>query len=399
MGIQIRNFLLTAVLSTGLVYFPVQALASEPAGGTDRFISEFADYMSETVLPYVPGAAVVVIAEGKVKLIQTYGVRKTGTSEPVTQDTIFRLASVSKTFASAATELLVRDNLLSWDTTINSRLKDVKFKDMNYGKRITIRNILSQTSGLMPHAYTNLIEDNVPYNAILSRLKEVDFICAPGDCYSYQNVVFSLSGDVIQSVSGESYEEFVNENLFIPLDMRTASIGYQSFKSTKDRATPHVRRAYKWQPVNVKSNFYNVAPAAGVNASISDMKQWLFAQLGHRPDILPDEALDELHARTVRTSAYQAHYKRRKELGNVYYGLGWRIFDFGDYKNFIHHGGWVEGTVSEMIFNRDLQLGMVFLTNAESPDVGELVFRFLELFEDHQRPSLQRVKYSSVSGG
>ena len=348
---------------------------------TDPRLQEFISYFTANVLPHVPGAALAIVADGRVEIIKPYGVRKAGTKDPVTTDTVFRLASVSKAFASTATGILVRDKLLDWDTKVNSRLEHVTFKNPVYGNEITVRNLLSQTTGLPQHAYTDLLEGNVPYDDIIGRLKYVDFICQPGKCYSYQNVVFSLSGDVIQSVSGISYEEFVRDNLFRPLGMRTASFGLQSFNSTADLATPHVWRKQKWQPITVRESYYHVAPAAGINASITDMKQWLLAQMGQRPDVLPTPILNDLQSPAISTTPYQAHYKNRKELGDVSYGLGWRIFDFGETKNFVHHGGYVQGTLSEIVFNRDLQLGMVFLTNSEISSAQDLVFKFLEIYQ------------------
>ena len=363
------------------LFISLQVFAAGHSSTADPRLQEFEHYLSENILPNVPGAAVVVVADGKVELLLPYGIRKKGSSEPITADTVFRLASVSKTFASAAAGLLVQDKQLRWDTTVSSRLKYVRFKDPDYGRQITVRNLLSQTTGLVPQAYTNLLEDNVPYKVIVSRLREVDFICPPGTCYSYQNVAFSLTGDIIQSVTGESYERFVSESLFQPLGMRTATFGLKSFEATDNHATPHVWYRQQWRPVTVRKDYYNVAPAAGINASISDMQQWLLAQLGQRPDVLPAATLDQLQARTIRTTPSQAHYRNSKELGEVSYGLGWRIFDYGGNRNYVHHGGWVQGTLSEMVFNRELQLGMVFLTNSEIRNAGEMVFKFLEIYQ------------------
>ena len=362
-------------------FLTLPAHAADLADGADNRLLELEEYFNATILPHIPGAALAVVANGQVELIKPYGVRKAGANDRITVDTVFRLASVSKSFASAAAGILVREKLLDWDTKVNSRLEKITFKNPTYGSEITVRNLLSHTTGLVQHAYTDLLEGNVPYNDIIGRLKDVDFICQPGKCYTYQNVIFSLSGDVIQSVSGKTYEEFVRDNLFRPLGMRTASFGLVSFKSTEDRATPHVWRKQKWQPVDVRENYYNVAPAAGINASITDMKQWLLAQMGKRPDVLPTRILDDLQAPAITTTPYQAHYKNRKELGGISYGLGWRIFDYGGNKHFVHHSGYVQGTLSTIVFNRDLQLGMVFLTNSEIPYAQDLVFKFLEIYQ------------------
>jgi len=383
-----RNRSLIPCILLGLV-FSISALAADPVSTNDERLQEFENYFVTNVLPHVPGAALAVVDNGKVTLLKPYGVRKAGTLEPVTTNTVFRLASVSKSFASTATGLLVRDKLLEWDTKVNSRLEHISFKNPKYGNQITVKNLLSQTTGLVQHAYTDLLEENVPYSDMIGRLKDVNFICPPGTCYSYQNVVFSLSGDVIQSVSGMSYEEFVRDNLFRPLGMQTASFGLESFNTTADRAIPHVWRNQKWQPIAARESYYHVAPAAGINASIRDMRQWLLAQLGQRPDVLPSDILDQLQSPAIGITPYQAHYRKRKELRHVSYGLGWRIFDYGTHKNFVHHAGYVQGTLSEIVFNRDMQLGMVFLTNSEISNAQELVFKFLDIYEKTSPATLQ----------
>lgn len=345
---------------------------------------ELDDYVTGTVVPEVPGAAVIIVANGKVQLVKAYGVRETGTDEAVAPDTVFRLASVSKTFASSAIALLVNNGTVTWDTPIQPRLDYIKFKNAAYGRQITLKHLLSHTSGLLAHAYTNLLDENVPYNQILKRLKDVDFVCKPGTCYGYQNVAYSLTADIVKSYTGTSYEDFVSANIFKPLHMNNASYGLQSFLSAPNHAVPHVKRNNKWQPVEVAQGYYDVAPAAGVNASILDMGQWLLAQLGYMPDILPETTLAALHTRIIKTTPSQAHYGQKESIGNVHYGLGWRIFDYGNFKDVVHHSGWVKGFRSEIVLNRESGIGMAFLTNAEPKKANEIVFKFLDLYQNYK---------------
>ena len=73
---------------------------------------------------------------------------------------------------------------------------------------------------------------------------------------------------------------------------------------------------------------------------------------------------------------------------DTYYGLGWRVFDFGAHKNFVHHGGWVQGYRAEMVFNRDLQIGMVFLTNSETRLARDVILNFVNLYEKHRQSEM-----------
>lgn len=348
------------------------------------FVQATEQYVVEEVMPHIPGAALAIIANGQIELLRGYGLREVGRRAPVDRNTLFRLASVSKTIAGTAAGVAVHDRALQWQTPVSDYLP-LNVKNPDYRNQITLQSLLSHTTGLMPQAYTNLIEANVPYEQVIKRLDEVSFICPPASCYSYQNVAFSLVGDMLLAATGERYEDFTRRRLFQPLGMQTASFGWQAFIDTPNRATPHIKRRGRWAPVEPDRNYYNVAPAAGANASIQDMARWVRAQLGQRPDVLPHEVLDQLHSPRVATSYRQAHYRAHPELRNIHYGLGWRVFDFGEHRRFVHHGGWVQGTRTEVLFNRELQLGLVFLSNSENRYAREVVYRFLELYTDYYR--------------
>jgi len=119
--------------------------------------------------------------------------------------------------------------------------------------------------------------------------------------------VYDAIGNIVEKVTGTPYEDFVIKNLFQPLGMKNASFGLNAFVSADNHAVPHVRRKGLWVPTKVTQNYYNVAPAAGVNASILDMGQWLLAHLGQRPDVLSETTLNSIQSRVIKTSRSQAH--------------------------------------------------------------------------------------------
>ncbi len=371
----------------------------------EQFASDLEQQVFGPLINTSPGAALVVVVDGRVLLQKTWGVQKAGDDQPVTGKTLFRLASISKTFASAAAAILVKEGAVQWQSPIKDSLAELNFKRPDYGDEINLKHLMSQSSGLMPHAYTNLVEDNMSYDRILKRLHRVDFVCAPGDCYGYQNVVFSLVGDVVAAKTGVDYEGYVTRKIFEPLNMARASFGRKAFLDDPNHAKPHVWTGSRWRETRTTDHYYRIPPAAGVNASIEDMTRWLLAQLGHEPIVLSSEMLSEMHSPVIKTTLRQAHYKRRRGIENTAYGLGWRLFDYGKDTGFVHHGGYVKGMRSEMMFNPQLQTGMVFLTNSEPNQMNNLVFEFLDLYRafrlasestiavtnSHQKPALQRV--------
>lgn len=363
-----------------------------PVGHPEAFVAEFEDYVAKKIAPFVPGVAIVVVSGGQIKSLQGYGVRRAGTREKVTPDTVFRLASLSKPVASTAASMLVNEGGLSWDSTITSVLPKVAFKNAKYGKQLTLRHALSQSSGLPRHTYSHYIDQNMNYADVVSRLRYVNFVCPPGKCYAYQNVAYSLAGDMIKQKSGMSFESYVIKKVFEPLGMRSASYGLGSYNASPNRAAPHIANGNRWVPTAVVGNWYKVAPAAGVNASIVDMSKFLLGQIGRRQDALPLAVLNPIQSRVTKNTPEQNYYGVRKAVGNTAYGLGWRVFDYGRNKNFVHHGGHVKGFRTEMVFNRELQIGMVFLSNSETRLARDVIFKFLDMHERAQQAARKAKK-------
>lgn len=362
--------------------------ASMLSASTIHFQDDFEEFIGTVVAEDTPGIAITVVVNGHTILTRGYGISEVGGNNLIDTETVFRLASVSKTIAAAAVGALVQHNKLQWNSKLTDYIGYPKFNNRQYAEQMTIQHLLSHRTGLIQHAYTNLVEDNISYRNILNKMDQVPFVCPPGTCYGYQNVVFSLVGDIIEATSNEPFDSFVTHNLFDPLDMKNASYGMERFLSSDNRATPHIRNSKQgpWRPVTVNENFYRIAPAAGANASISDMNHWLLAQLGHYHEVIDSDTLNAMHDKNVRTTNSRSHYQGdnwQNKVEDSFYGLGWRVFDYEGRQNFVHHGGWVQGARAEIVFHSGLQMGMVFLTNSETRLANQVVPMFLQLYSTH----------------
>jgi beta-lactamase class C len=320
----------------------------------------------------VAGLATAVVVDDKVRYERTLGWADAQTGEKVKPDTVFRLASLSKAFATALTGLLVRDGVLSWDTRLADVLPFFKLKDAHATEQATVRDILGQRLGLPRNAYDNMLTNGVPYPELARKLDEVDMSCGVGDCYGYQNVAFSLIGDVIYAETGDFFYHLVDKRLFLPLGMTTATYGRDGLESSKSWAHPHYRRGANWVAFEPNDNFY-VPPAAGVNASIRDMEQWLIAQMGGRPMVLPPALLEVLHAPGINTPSERvASPWRRARLKDAHYALGWRVYDYEGH-TLIFHAGAVQGYRTEVGFFPEYHVGMVVLWNCECAEPAGLM--------------------------
>ena len=362
------------LLSLSLLWLSNNAVATD-------FKETFTEQVLKDFSEQLPGYAVAVITPES-SFTFTHGVRKKGEPPLIDENTVFRLASVSKTFTPAA--FILSQSSQQLDRPISAYLPELQFSRKDYQNQLTTRHLLSQTTGLIPHAYTNLVQANVPYRRIAGQLKDVNFVCAPGKCYGYQNVVYSLAGDVIAKASGQTYEAVVEQRIFRPLNMKDASFGLEAITNNPNHALPHHwdKTQKQWQPIEHSAKYYSLAPAAGVNATIKDMQQWLKAQLGQYPKVLSEEQLHTMHTPHIKTTRKHAHYQQDswEGVGDTHYALGWRVFSFNGQAGFVHHGGWVKGFRIEMVFNRELGMGLVFLSNSESRVASDIVPRFIRLF-------------------
>lgn len=283
---------------------------------------------------------------------------------------------MSKTFAGTAATLIVDQQLQSWDSPLAELFPALQIGPQSNSNAITLRHVASHSTGLMPHSYSNMLDAGVSYDKIKQQFAKIPRVCDPGDCYGYQNVVFSLIADVVEEKTGDSYARFIEHELFEPLGMMTASVGFEAYSNNKTATSPHRKSRNGWRPTTTNPAYYTTAPAAGINASVYDMTLWLRANLGAFPDVLPPETLFEIQRPVVETP-YGNYFNRWQGLEKAYYALGWRVLDYKGLRA-IHHGGGVRGYRSEMVFVPEANIGMVVLLNAESNVANDFVPAFLD---------------------
>lgn len=314
----------------------------------------------------VPGMAMTIVQGGRILSARGYGVTDVTRPEPVDAHTVFRLASLSKAFAGTMAGLLVNDGSLRWDSRVADYVPGFRLADEDYTRQVTVADVLSHSVGLKAHnAYDRDIEANAEYYQVAQRLAAAPMQCAPGECYAYQNVAFSLVGDVVFAATGKFYEQEVQRRIFEPLGMRDASLGLPGIESSHRWARPHVRSRNGWVSLRPKPTYYRLPPAAGVNASANDMAQWLLAQTGHRPDVLPAPLLATLQAPVVSTPGEMRSGWRRERVNSASYALGWRVFDYAG-EEVVFHAGAVQGYrgLAALLPGRDL--GVAILWNSET---------------------------------
>lgn len=377
----LRIILFSFVLLFAFPQSPSSHSTPVAAAVPDSLMVNFDAYVQSVMAESpTPGLALAVVNAERILYLKGFGVRKIGASEPVDANTVFRLASVSKGFASVLTGLCVRDSLLHWDDRVTQYLPEFALREPTNTRELTIRHVLSHTAGLLSHTYDSLIEDNLELEEMTPQLREVPINCAVGKCYAYQNVVYSLIDPILATVTGKRYEELMVERIFKPLGMTNASLSKAELLATNNYAVPHVMRRRGWTAVEIKDTYYSVAPAAGVNASVHDLALWMHALLGGMPEVLPAEIVHEVSEPLIVTPREKRRFNWNRRIRSAHYGMGWRIFDYAGHK-MVYHSGGVRGYLSQIAFLPEEKIGIVVLQNSwnSSPFVYEFFDRYLKL--------------------
>ena len=376
----------------GLLFYSVhkqqaQEVAIRPVSYNNPYTQQFAQaYQSLVEEAYgqtlVPGAAVVVVKDTSVIYMQGLGVREMGKPDSVDIHTVFRLGSVSKGFASILAGTLVDDSLLAWDDKVRAYLPDFTLSSPEQTQRVNIKHLLSHTTGLPYHTYTNLIEYGEDIPSVAALFYDINLIAEEGKIYSYQNAAYSLIEEVAKTATGKDYNALVISRLFLPLNMQDASVTFDGITGNPNRAKPHVRTARSWRAYPVSDKYYNAVSAGGINASISDMAQWLQLLLGNRPEVISEAALDTIFTPVVRTKNEHRYFRHWPQVQEAYYGLGWRILDCSP-DTLVYHGGYVNSYRSEIAVNRKEKLAVCVLASVPGSFTGSCIRGCFDVYQQH----------------
>ena len=349
----------------------------------ERIVNEYDSLVTaEIKTSRTVGAAIAIVYNNRVALLKCFGVKKARTKDSIDENTIFRLASVSKPISGVLAGILAEEKIIGLDDKVTDYIPELRLKNQTITNELTIKNLLSHTTGLVPHAYDDLVEQKVPLDQIMSRLYQANTSATPGKLYTYQNVMFSLLDPIVENKTGKNYGEVLKEKLFVPFGMNDASTGFESFEEDDDKALPHSGVT----PIKMNDRYYNTIPAAGINASISDMKNFLLTMLNDTSAVSP-HVEDVIFTPQINTVLSRGYFSQWDRVSSKSYGIGWRIVDYKGRK-VAYHGGYLKGYRAEIAMCKDEQFGIVYLSNSPSAIAAKSVPEFLNRifeFKDKQK--------------
>ncbi|MEO6433318.1 MAG: serine hydrolase domain-containing protein, partial [Sphingomicrobium sp.] len=247
--------------------------------------------------PGMVGLAVGVVEHGRITFLQGYGETHANSGDPVTPQTVFRWASVSKGVASTMAVKLAEEGKIRLNAPVATYVPSLKLPLGN--ERIaTVGDLMSHRLGLYRNAYDNKLEEGGDPMVLRQSLVLLNSTCPPGTCWSYQNVAYDALSEMVERQTDEPYELALKRILFNPLGMSHASASMGGLMANKSWARPH---GHSKNELPMVDTYYKVPAAGGVNSNITDMSLWMLAQMGEMPGVLDERLLKIIHAPYVKT--------------------------------------------------------------------------------------------------
>jgi len=315
----------------------------------------------------LPGLSVAVVAGGAALLTGTFGVKDLATREPLTHDSLFHMASVSKPFTATSLVQLWEKDKIDLDSRLVDCLPYFEMRDPRY-KEITLRQMLSHTSGMPDcddYEWGNPYDVDDALERYVRSLADLELLFDPGTDYSYSNIAFEVLGCVISRTSGMTFEEYIKHNIFSPLGMVHSTFLRREVPAELS-VTPHVRRFHN--KVNAVYPYNRAhAPSSTFHTNANEVVNWILANLN----------LGRLgQARILQPSSYDLLWKPQYKVdANRSVGLSWFLSSLHGYQLIGHSGGDV-GFRSQLVLIPEKSIGIALMSNV-SPAPLEILERSL----------------------
>ena len=360
-------------LSLLLVLWVSAAWAQEQEGISEAAVASLVTHaMAEFD---VPGMAVGIIKGEQVLLAKGFGVLELGKKQPVDTATLFKIASNSKAFTTAALATLVDDELISWDGLVIDYIPEFRMYEPWVTANFTVTDLLTHRSGLPPYKGDMLLwpEPNLfSHDDIIYALRYFEPASGFRSKYAYDNLLYIVAGQIIPRVSGKTWGEYVESRIMRPSGMTRCFADTIPEKEMVNLASPHGVIEGQLSVIErsrIQSEPPISAAAGGVVCSLEDMLTWARTQLkqGTTPQGLElfsaEQSREMWKPQTVLGVSERAYEYNRTHFRA--YGLGWRLADVHGYKE-VSHTGTLAGMKSYMVLIPELDLGVVLLTNGSS---------------------------------
>jgi CubicO group peptidase (beta-lactamase class C family) len=400
-----------AICSAAVLAVSTPARADPPEGFVER-VEQLREHSG------APGIAVAIVEQGETTLAQGWGVRKLGEPARVDADTIFPTGSTGKAFTTAALATLVDQGRIGWDDKVIDHIPWFRMYDPWVTREMTVRDLLVHRSGLGLGAGDLLYvpRTSLTRKETVERLRHIEPATSFRSDYAYDNILYIVAGQLIEEVTGKTWEEYMAEDVLEPGGMTSSTSTYEARYATANRAFPHARigGAIRGEGPNSVLDERdelgrNAMPAGGLAMSANDLAQWLKIQLGHGAlpgggRLFSEEAAREMWTPVTIQPITEWPGDLAPTTPNYSaYALGWNVEDYRG-ERMIWHSGAVFGAIAAVVLLPDRDVGFSIVVNSEEGALRrglmyELLDHYIGLPFNEWYPKWDALVKSRLEGG
>ena len=353
-----------ALIIFGLLLCALTVRAQEP--DVSKKLEGFDAYMDQLLKDWnAPGIGVGIVINDKLVFAKGYGYRDYGRKLPFTPTTLCPIASNSKLFTAVAAGMLVEQGKLTWDKPVRDAVPTIQFYNDQLNNNVTLRDMLSHRTGVTRH---DLIWFKSPFTRkeLFEKLKYLEPQQPMRETFLYNNLMFSAVGYIIELKSSKTWEKYVRENIFEPLDMNTSTYTISDMLKLPDHGVPYreKRDSFELYQIPYYEDTEGVAPAGAIISNINELSHWLVALMNdgnyNGKQVLPPNVLKATMQPAIGLPNALGEALGYWEVLNPDYGMGRQTASYrGHLMTF--HGGDLPGFHSQVSFLPNEKIGVIVL--------------------------------------
>lgn len=346
-----------ALMTYGLAARAQESDVSKKLEGLDA-------YMEQVLKDWnTPGIGVGVVVGDKLVFAKGYGYRDYEKKLPFTPTTLQQIASNSKLFTAVAAGMLVEEGKLTWDKPVRASVPTIQFFNDQLNNNVTLRDMLSHRTGVTRH---DLIWFKSPFSRreLFEKLKYLEPQQPMRETFLYNNLMFSAAGYIIELTSGKTWEQFVRERIFTPLDMSSTTYTISDMVKHPDHGVPfrEKRDSFELYKIPYYEDTEGVAPAGAIISNIEDMSHWVIALMNDGKyggkQVLPSNVLKATMQPAIGLPNALGEALGYWELLNPDYGMGRQTASYRG-RLITYHGGDLPGFHSQVSFMPNDKIGVI----------------------------------------
>lgn len=350
------------------------SIAQQDFKGFDQYVSNAVDSFD------LPGLSIALVDRENTLFQKAYGMPNTSPSSKMETSALFGIASLSKAFTAASIGMLVDEGKLNWKDKVKDYIPQFNLSDNYIAAHLTIEDLLCHRSGFNTFDGDLLwYGTNYSREEIIKRFAKYSTSYDFRTQYGYQNIMFIIAGEVVEEVSGLSWDEFIQQRFFKPLSMTNSYTSINDIPKGKMIAMPFVKGE-----LDELRNYDNSGGAAALVSNVEDLSHWIQMWLNegiyNGDTLLKIQTYRKLLA--LHTPLNISNFDRANGTEFKGYALGWFVFDYNHHK-IAHHGGGLPGYISKIFLVPSKGYGGIILTNGETSLPTALMYKSIDVIDEN----------------